>query len=243
MNIDDFLDLATKRRSVRSFKPDPVPDEYIEKVLEAARWAQSGSNAQSWEFIVIKSKDTRYKIAEIMARGWSINWDIEKTRIMEIRHQKYMSEEQGPQVEFRDAPVFIVLCEDPRPLQATALSTHFIPSDGGMNAHWFKNMANVTTIIHLAVAACGLGSQWVSVKSTSAAEIERLLGVPEELSIHTIVPIGYPLRQPPAGTRRELKEMVHYERYDPSKYRSGDDIFRFLIDLRKRIAPAYAQKK
>jgi nitroreductase len=48
MNIEQFLELAKKRRSIRRFKPDPVPDEIIQKILEAARWAMSGANGQPW---------------------------------------------------------------------------------------------------------------------------------------------------------------------------------------------------
>ncbi|MBI4334686.1 MAG: nitroreductase family protein [Chloroflexi bacterium] len=46
MEIDAFLDLVRRRRSIRRFKPDPVPEEYIEKILEAGRWAMSGANGQ-----------------------------------------------------------------------------------------------------------------------------------------------------------------------------------------------------
>ena len=53
MNIKDFLELAKKRRSIRHFKPDPVTEEFIEQILEAARWAMSGANGQPWEFIVV----------------------------------------------------------------------------------------------------------------------------------------------------------------------------------------------
>ena len=68
MNIDGFLELARKRRNIRRFKPDLIPDECIEKILEAARWAQSGANAQPWEFIVVKDKDTKDKIADLYVK-------------------------------------------------------------------------------------------------------------------------------------------------------------------------------
>ena len=48
MNIDELLDLLRTRRSTRKFKPDPIPDEYIEKIIEAARWALSGASAQPY---------------------------------------------------------------------------------------------------------------------------------------------------------------------------------------------------
>ena len=65
MQIDDFLELVRKRRSIRKFKPDPVPDELVEKILEAGRWAMSGSNAQPWEFIVVEDQSIIDQLAQM----------------------------------------------------------------------------------------------------------------------------------------------------------------------------------
>ncbi len=109
MQIDEFLELTKKRRTIRRFKPDPVPDECIEKMLEAARFAQSGGNAQPWEFIVVKDKETKKRIVELVAEAHRYNWDIEKTRVEELRHPAYRGEGRHgePTVTFGDAPVFI----------------------------------------------------------------------------------------------------------------------------------------
>ena len=56
MDIDHLINLLKSRRSIRAYKPDPIPDEFIQKIIEAARWAPSGGNSQPWEFIVIKKK-------------------------------------------------------------------------------------------------------------------------------------------------------------------------------------------
>ena len=238
MQSDDFFKLVRKRRCIRRFKPDPVPDEYIEKVIEAARWAQSGANAQPWEFIVVKNKETKDKIVDCYVAHLKQAWDIEKTRIKELRHNELAWAPSGIP-SFKEAPVFIVLCGDPRTVQATVLITHFLPNEGGPMAHFLKNMANATQILHLAVATLGLGSQWVSVNTTTEARLKVLLDVPEELTIPTIVPIGYPAYEPPPPYRRDLKEIIHFEKYDRSKYRSGDDIYNFLLTLRQKTRPSY----
>ncbi len=62
MNSEEVLQLMKERRSIRKFKPDPINDEKINMILEAARWTQSASNRQPWRFIVIKNKKT---IAEL----------------------------------------------------------------------------------------------------------------------------------------------------------------------------------
>jgi len=85
MDIDQFLGLLKKRRSMRLFKPDPVPDESVEKILECARWSMSGANGQPWEFIVVKEPDTRGKIVDIMTEQLKRSRPIEMTRLEGIR--------------------------------------------------------------------------------------------------------------------------------------------------------------
>lgn len=52
----DVLDAIKGRRSIRCYKEDPIPDELIQKILEAARWAPSGGNIQPWKFIVVRDR-------------------------------------------------------------------------------------------------------------------------------------------------------------------------------------------
>ncbi len=63
MEPAQLLDIMKARRSIRKFKPDPVPDDAVHGILEAARWCQSASNKQPWRFIVVKNKDMIVKIA------------------------------------------------------------------------------------------------------------------------------------------------------------------------------------
>ncbi len=54
MKYEDFLELLKYRRSIRSFKPDPIPEDYVIKILDAAHYVMSGANSQPWEFIVVR---------------------------------------------------------------------------------------------------------------------------------------------------------------------------------------------
>ncbi len=69
MNPDEVLKLMKERRSIRAFKDAPVPDEAIEKILEAARWCQSASNFQPWRFIVIQNKDLIAQLTKTATYG------------------------------------------------------------------------------------------------------------------------------------------------------------------------------
>jgi nitroreductase len=68
-----FADLARRRRSVRAYRPDPVPDELLEVVLEAARWAPSAVNTQPWEFIVVTNPELK-AAAGRQARYFGVGW-------------------------------------------------------------------------------------------------------------------------------------------------------------------------
>ena len=65
----DILDVLISRKSIRRYKPDPVPDEMIDKILEAARWAPTGENYQPWRFIVIRDQETKNKIGDLAKVG------------------------------------------------------------------------------------------------------------------------------------------------------------------------------
>ena len=65
----DILDILTSRKSIRRYKPDPIPDEMLDKILEAARWAPTGENYQPWRLIVIRDPETKKKIGALAKQG------------------------------------------------------------------------------------------------------------------------------------------------------------------------------
>ncbi|MBI4331369.1 MAG: nitroreductase family protein [Chloroflexi bacterium] len=240
MSIDEFLALARTRRSCRKFKPDPIPDEWVEKILEAGRWAMSGANGQPWEFIVIRDQKTKDRIAELLLEDHRRTFQLERTRVEELRQPMF----RRPATELpplRTAPVIIAVVGDRRTLQASVLYSRFIFAEGGPGAAYFKNMANATQLMCIAAAALGLGAQWSSVSSGWEGSLKTLLDVPEELAIPTLVPIGYRDSKAAPPYRRKLSEIVHQERYDRSRFRTGEDIYNFLLHLRRRTREAYAE--
>ncbi len=239
MDINSFLELVKTRRSVRRFKPDPVPDEAITNMLEAARWAMSGANAQPWEFVVVRDRDTRQKIVDSWLEPNMEAYVIEETRLPEIRHHHLRAPLTAP--SFKDAPVLIVMVGDKRTYQATVLAASFLATEGAADAIYFKNMANATQLLHLAAAAQGLGSEWISVNRPWGQALKQILGIPEILEAQTLAAVGYPAYTPRPSFRRPLKDIAHYDRYDASKARSAQDIYDFLVMLRKATEPPYQQ--
>jgi nitroreductase len=229
MSIEEFLELVHKRRSCRRFKPDPIPDEWVEKILEAGRWAMSGSNAQPWEFIVVKDQDTKDRMAEKWLKVRKEYYaPIERTRKLEFGHT--MPTIPMTETGWQYAPVLIVCLGDRRTVQGTILAVNFIGAEGGKgtDATFLKNMASAAQIIHLAAEALEIASQHVSVNGMWEYYLREILEVPIPLEIHCVVPLGYPDYEFAPLYRRELEEFVHYEKYDMKKYRTTEDVNRFL---------------
>ncbi len=65
----DVLEAIKGRRSIRKYREDPVPQEKVDKILEAAIWAPSAHNSQPWEFIVLRNEELKRKVAEVLPYG------------------------------------------------------------------------------------------------------------------------------------------------------------------------------
>ncbi len=98
------LALLKSRRSIRRYKPDPVPEEMIEQLMEAGRWAPSASNRQPWAFVVVRDEALRRRVAQL-AGVLFIRW-----------------------AHVEDAPLLIVLCGDAR----NAAYRRFLHEDVGL---------------------------------------------------------------------------------------------------------------
>ena len=227
MEIESFIELLKSRRSIRAYKPDPIPDEYIQKIIEAARWAPSGGNSQPWEFVVIKRKDLKDKIAELFMKCVKVVREAELTREKEMRVPSLEREVAEP--GFKSAPVLIVLCGDPRVNEAFPLAV--FQKLG--NEVFISNLASAFLCMHLAAKSLGLGSQWVSAAGGFMEDdLKKLLNIPEGIKIYDMMAVGYPAYSMGPRSPRSIEEMTHYDQYDHTKLRTDQQIKDFIKHLR-----------
>jgi nitroreductase len=224
MDYNGLLELFKKRQSIRKFKPDPVPDEYVDKIIEAARWAPSGANSQPWQFIVIKKDELKKRISEIIEENQDTVVKIELTRDEDIRFN-------FRPLGFGSAPVFIIQVGDPRLKECYPLETGLTHGDRTLES----SQASAFLYMMLAATSLGLAAQWVSASSATypQALIKKLLGVPRELVIYDMMALGYPDMTPPPRLVRSKKDIVHYDGYDKSKYATDQQIREYIIKIRK----------
>ncbi len=230
MDYEGFLELVKQRRSIRRFRPEPIPDEYVDKIIEAARWAPSGANSQPWEFIVIKEQNLKNRIVELLKEDGNLSHKMEITREPEMRHpafSKPLQELPG----FAEAPVFIVLCGDTRTKVAYPLAT-LMRQSGSV---FYSSLASAFLYMHLAATTLGLGSQWVSTIAYPYVQCltKALLEIPKEFEIYDLMAVGYPASGPKPRLVRAKEGIVHFNYYDKDKFKSEAEIKDLIVALRK----------
>ena len=92
MDYQSLLELVEKRRSTHRYKPDPIPDEYVDNIIEAARWAPSGANSQPWEFVVVRKQELKDRIVKLFEEQHEISYKIEQSREPDRRFPAFVPE-------------------------------------------------------------------------------------------------------------------------------------------------------
>jgi nitroreductase len=130
-------------------------------------------------------------------------------------------------LDFRHAPVHILVLGDPRTNDAYPIRTKL----DKWESHFHSSLANCVLQLLQAAEAVGLSSMYVSDVASPyfSVMLKALLGIPEPLQIYHLLPVGFAKRSPTIHhPRRPLEEMVHYERYDPSKFRTEAQLKEFM---------------
>lgn len=198
-----LMDAIKKRRAVRSYLSKAVSDELLLEVLEAARYAPSGGDSQSWLFGVVRDKATKELLAKAAGnQGW-----------------------------ISEAPAIIACCarldkdmatlpEDDFGLivNNTRFGDEFINymnqcPDRKMVATFWSNGVPLIPGEHIALAAAskGLSTCWIGYLDLRKAN--EILGLPDDVVCLFLMPIGYAAEEPGEIYRKTLDEIIFYEKW------------------------------
>ncbi len=224
MDYDGFLQLVQTRRSIRRFKPDPLPEDYVNKILEAARYAPSGANSQPWEIVVLTDKAVKDKIVDIVKEASVGSYKLGQTRPKDERHpgDERLMDHPG----FQDAPVFVILFGDKR-LEATYPMSAYVYDRASITP---SSLANAFLYMQLAATSLGLAAQWVTATAQPLPQalIKQMLGMPQEYTLYDTMVVGYPNQTPRPRLIRTREEFTHVNHYDMSKHRSDTEVKKFI---------------
>jgi nitroreductase len=227
MEYDSFLDLVKHRRTIRRFRPGPVPDNFVAKIIEAARWAPSGYNLQPWEFVVIKDRKLKDAIVGWVREYQKLTLKSENAREPWQRVPRRPSKD--PEMDYRVAPVFILVLGDTRTLKGLPTSMRY-DAERRQTIH-VSSLANAYLYMALAAETLGLASEWVSSVAVAYPNCmtKDLLGIPPELEIYDMMALGYPAYK--LSSRKLLRnkeKMVHHDYCGPDDFRTDTEVNDFI---------------
>ncbi|MFE2812213.1 nicotinate-nucleotide--dimethylbenzimidazole phosphoribosyltransferase [Streptomyces nigra] len=228
------LKVMRERRDIRNgFRSDPIPHEVLLRVLEAAHTAPSVGHSQPWDFVVIRSSETRRTMHELaMRQREAYAKSLPKGRAKQFKELKIEA--------ILDTPVNIVVTADPTRGGRHTLGRHTQPQMAPYSA------ALAVENLWLAARAEGLGVGWVSF--FDEREMVRALGLPEHLEVIAYLCVGYvdefpdepELLQAGWSKRRPLSWVVHEETYG-RRALPGEEPHDLLAETVAQIRPLDAK--
>ncbi|MFE0319683.1 nicotinate-nucleotide--dimethylbenzimidazole phosphoribosyltransferase, partial [Streptomyces albogriseolus] len=228
------LKVMRERRDIRNgFRSDPIPHEVLLRVLEAAHTAPSVGHSQPWDFVVIRSEETRRRMHELaMRQREAYAKTLPKGRAKQFKELKIEA--------ILDTPVNIVVTADPTRGGRHTLGRHTQPQMAPYSS------ALAVENLWLAARAEGLGVGWVSF--FDEREMVRALDLPEHLEVVAYLCVGYvdefpdepELMQAGWSKRRPLSWVVHEETYG-RRALPGEDPHDLLAETVAQIRPLDAK--
>jgi coenzyme F420-0:L-glutamate ligase / coenzyme F420-1:gamma-L-glutamate ligase len=197
------LDAIRGRRSVRRYLPREVPDEAVERVLEAARWAPSPHGRQPWRFAVVRKDETKARLADAMGGEWRLNLEMDGQDAEVVQRRL-----EGSRRRLLDAPVLILLLLFPEDLDA-------YPDPARQENETTMAVQSLGAAAQNALLCAydwGLDAGWMCAPLFAPEEVVVTLGLDPKLVPHALLTLGYADGDPPKRRGRlPLEDLVVYK--------------------------------
>jgi nitroreductase len=192
------------QRALRRLRPDPVDDALVLRLIELALKAPTGRNAQNWEFVLVKDRTVKARLARLYRVAWSLYGRLgRRLTASDPKMQRQLKAVQWQVEHFEEIPVLVVAClRGLRPVWPPVAVTSYYGSI-------YPSVQNLL----LAARAAGLGAALITLPLWSTWLARLALGLPWRVTPCAIVPLGWPMGRYGPTTRRPVGEVVHLDHY------------------------------
>jgi nitroreductase len=193
MTNADLYETMSTLRAVRKLRPDPIPADVLDRVLQAACWAPTGGNQQPWRVVVVTDPEVKRGIADIYVPEWEKYSAGFMKRLVGLAEKEYAKWERimaaGDYLadHLADAPAILVFCANPKMMAITDAKLDRVSIVGGGSV--YPAVQNLM----LACVAEGLGCTLTTLHCLREGEVKELLDIPDGWATAGMVPIGYPV--------------------------------------------------
>jgi nitroreductase len=196
-------------RAVRRLRPDPIPDDVLRRIVEAATWGPTGGNAQPWRVIAVKDAAKKRRLQELYVVPWE-RYAAGHRKLLDrmppdvrAKQERMLAAADHLAGNLHAAPVILVFCFNPALMAITDASLSRPSVVGG---------ASVYPSVQNALLACraeGLGCTLTTLLCAREADVKPLLGIPDDWYTAAYVPIGYPEKRGHGPvSRRDVSAMA-----------------------------------
>ncbi|HVP27770.1 MAG TPA: nitroreductase family protein [Myxococcota bacterium] len=205
-----LVEAMETQRAIRRLKPDPVDDALVLRLIELAQKAPTGSNAQNWEFVVVRDPAVKARLARQNRLAWGVyGWIGRRLARRNAKMARLLDAVQWQADHFEEIPVLVVAClRAPRPWFPPVAATGFYGSI-------FPSVQNLL----LAARAVGLGAALITLPLWSQLSAKRILGLPWNVTPCAVIPLGWPTGRYGPTTRKPVGEVVSLDRYGNRPFR------------------------
>lgn len=229
------LELMANMRAMRRLDPRPVPDEVLQRLVEAASWAPNGGNRQAYAFVTVTAREQMERLAPLWrtAVDFYLNaLDHPSVGRDGARHARVLDAMRYQRDHFADTPALIAVCykpssfagrimRRPRALRAAVAAVGWRNGARAVrNLRRWGRRASAASVypavenLLLAARAHGLAATLTTWHSALDEQFREVLGVPPGYQIYALVPVGYPLGNFGPVRRRPVSELMMRDRFD-----------------------------
>jgi len=192
------------QRAIRRLKPDPVDDEVVLRLIDLAIRAPTGSNAQSWEFLVVRDPKIKKGLARLNRQAWQLGRRIAWwTTGDDPKSRKILNAVQWQVDHFEEVPVIVIAC----------LKGFYIPFLHISTSSYFGSIFPSVQNLLLAARAVNLGAALTTLPLWNLIAVRRILGLPWNVTPCAVIPLGWPLGHYGPTTRKAVHEVVSFDRF------------------------------
>ncbi|HEY3298514.1 MAG TPA: nitroreductase family protein, partial [Armatimonadota bacterium] len=208
----EIFDAISSRRSIRKFKPDPVPENDLRTIIECATKAPNANNRQMWKFVAITNREILCGMKDAILKKLDALSQLPETEDYRARLQA----SRGYSTFFADAPVTIAVFREPYEsavdelLHKRGIGREMI--DQLRQRPDIQSIGAAVENLVLAAHALGYGTCWMSSPCLAGQEIANLLNVKSPWELVALLPLGEPDQQPAPRPRKPLEEVLEFIR-------------------------------
>lgn len=204
----DIFEVIKKRRSIRSFIQEEVPKEDIERIIEAASWAPSGSDSQPWEFMVIIDERVKKDLAKIVKEEVE---NIIGNEIKDPDDKKVLRSYGKYFTFFYKAPIVIVVYgKKEQSMFLKTINKYRAKETQIQSSSFVQSMSAAVQNICLSAEALGYGTCWMTGPLIAEKMIKKELNISDDKSVTAIIPLGRPRAIPEPPGRKDIETKLQY---------------------------------